>query len=411
MCLAARPRCTPPKRRAQPRAVVAAAAMRLPSRADAAALLHEAGVPVLCLAGLLCGAAGWPGPARAAVAVLCVQAARLAVADADLTLLSLGPAPAAAFAPSRGAVWVVGASQGLGEVLALRLAACGAALVLSSRSADRLQAVAAACLAAGAASAHVVPLDVLDPASRAAAVGALTKQLVGDGDGDGDNADGAAPPPPPASAPPAVAHLFLVAGGSQRACAALTSPDVDSALVSLNALGPYALAKAALPLLARGGRVTALTSAAALLPSPGQASYAGSKACLASLLATLRAEGAAAVTLVAPGPVATGAALGQARLLFGEGGGRKAPGAAADEAAGGGGGGGRRLPAARAAELVARAAAHGVRHAWVGQPPVLPLLVLQRLCAAAADAIVDAKGPGRVRAAAEGRDMYAASKF
>ena len=80
-------------------------------------------------------------------------------ADADLTLLSKRPPPPSACAGA--VVWVVGASQGLGEALALQFASLGARLVLSSRSVDKLEAVRAVC-AAHVPAEHVVllPLDL-----------------------------------------------------------------------------------------------------------------------------------------------------------------------------------------------------------------------------------------------------------
>lgn len=59
-------------------------------------------------------------------------------ADADLTLLSRPAPPPGAWQGK--VVWIVGASQGLGEALARHWAAGGARLILSSRSVDKLQA-------------------------------------------------------------------------------------------------------------------------------------------------------------------------------------------------------------------------------------------------------------------------------
>jgi dehydrogenase/reductase SDR family protein 7 len=60
-----------------------------------------------------------------------VQLLRLATADADLALLWRGKHKPDAF---RGkVVWLTGASQGFGEVLARYLAQRGARLILSSR--------------------------------------------------------------------------------------------------------------------------------------------------------------------------------------------------------------------------------------------------------------------------------------
>ncbi|MFN3937959.1 MAG: SDR family NAD(P)-dependent oxidoreductase [Gemmobacter sp.] len=63
--------------------------------------------------------------------------------------------------------WLVGASEGLGRALAHRMAASGVDLVLSARSADRLQALAAEL----PRRAEIVPCDVTDEASVADAAG------------------------------------------------------------------------------------------------------------------------------------------------------------------------------------------------------------------------------------------------
>lgn len=66
----------------------------------------------------------------------------------------------------RRRVWLVGASSGIGAALAGQLLARGARVALSARSAQPLAAVAAG---APARRSLVVPLDVADPASVAAA--------------------------------------------------------------------------------------------------------------------------------------------------------------------------------------------------------------------------------------------------
>ncbi|HZT81162.1 MAG TPA: SDR family NAD(P)-dependent oxidoreductase, partial [Gemmataceae bacterium] len=58
-------------------------------------------------------------------------------------------------------VIVTGASDGIGRELAVQLAAEGACLALASRNADRLNAVAAECVARGG-RAVVIPTDVSD---------------------------------------------------------------------------------------------------------------------------------------------------------------------------------------------------------------------------------------------------------
>lgn len=61
-------------------------------------------------------------------------------------------------------VWIIGASSGIGAALARKLAASGARLALSARSADKLAALAADCK-----DALVLPLDVRDAPALAAA--------------------------------------------------------------------------------------------------------------------------------------------------------------------------------------------------------------------------------------------------
>ncbi|MEJ6392891.1 SDR family NAD(P)-dependent oxidoreductase [Gymnodinialimonas sp. 2305UL16-5] len=70
--------------------------------------------------------------------------------------------------------WLVGASEGLGRSLAMIMSRAGVELVLSARSADRLEALAADLPGA----AHVVTMDVADSASVAAAA-----EQVGEVDG------------------------------------------------------------------------------------------------------------------------------------------------------------------------------------------------------------------------------------
>ena len=71
---------------------------------------------------------------------------------------------------------VTGASSGLGDNFARRLAAEGAAVAVAARRTDRLEKLVADITAAGG-KAFAVPLDVNEPASVEAAFGAVVKSL------------------------------------------------------------------------------------------------------------------------------------------------------------------------------------------------------------------------------------------
>lgn len=316
-----------------------------------------------------------------------------AKADCDLGLLLRGPAPPQAF---RGkVVWVTGASQGLGEELARRLAARGAKLVLTSRSRAKLEAVAKSLPKTSDSSS--TPPVVIVPLDLASASQAEFERAAADADA--------------AFGGQGVDVLLHVAGGSQHSLAPETSDAVTRAVFALNAEGPIKLTRAALPYLMgqKGGkagasgsgeqqqpkrerRIVAVCSAAALCPSPGEAVYSGAKAALLAYLRSLASEVAdtpVRVTIACPGPIATGTD-DKPRVIFGADGVQAPPAPGAPKRSKKG-----RLDPGRCAELVIAAAAHGRDEAWLSRHPVLLLMHVMQFFPALGRALMRVVGPKR----------------
>jgi short-subunit dehydrogenase len=167
---------------------------------------------------------------------------------------------------------VTGASSGIGEAFAARLAASGWDLVLVARRRDRLEEVAARLTAVHGVSARVLDLDLADPTR----IGALSDEAAGlDLELLVNNA--------------ALAHYMPFA----------TLP-ADSAqeLVQLNVLAPVVLTRAVLPGMLERDRGAVINVASLLAFSgswdaphfPKRAVYAASKSFLVTFTQILAAE-------------------------------------------------------------------------------------------------------------------------
>ncbi|CAL8465292.1 g4827 [Coccomyxa elongata] len=267
-------------------------------------------------------------------------------ADADLKLLSSKRLPKDAFKDK--VVWITGASQGLGEQLALCFAQRGARLILSARNEQRLQQVGAACREAYGSEVEVLPLDVCAAFSELHSA-AVTADAAFEGAG--------------------IDYFIHNAGASQHAAVEDTTTEVAEQMFQLNVLGPLALTRAVLPfLLSRGHcRIVVVSSMAAVVPAPGQAMYSATKLALHGYFATLQSElndRGITVTIACPGPIATGTE-GTPRNVFGA----EALTAKHEER----GGARKRLAPPRVAELIARAAYNRADVTWIARHPVLLL--------------------------------------
>ncbi len=161
-----------------------------------------------------------------------------------------------------GKVAVVnGASRGIGEAIARGLAACGAQLVLSSRSQESVQEVADDIVAGGgkavARACHAGHLDEID------ALFNFVRDEFGRLDILINNA--------------ATNPYYGPAAG--------LSPEAFDKTVEVNLKGPYFMISKALPMMVGngGGSIVNVASIAALMPLPGQAVYGMTKAGLVSL--------------------------------------------------------------------------------------------------------------------------------
>lgn len=180
---------------------------------------------------------------------------------------------------------VTGASDGIGEALAVRLAAEGVNVVLVARSRDRLQALAAELSAAHAVETRVLAVDLADP-TAAADVETTTESLD-------------------------VGLVVLAAGFGTTGTVLETSLTDELDLIAVNITAVMRLSHTfAGRLAARGsGGLVLFGSIVGWQGVPGQANYAASKAYVQSLAEGLHDELAANgidVLAVAPGPVDSG---------------------------------------------------------------------------------------------------------
>lgn len=181
-------------------------------------------------------------------------------------------------------VWVTGASSGIGEALAVELAARGARLILTARREAELERVRQRC--ARPDEHRLLPLDL----SGADRVGETTARLLGDGT--------------------RVDVLVHSSGRSQRSWVLETAIDVDRQLMELNYFAAVALTKALLPsMLERGsGQLVAISSVAGKLGVAQRTAYCASKFALHGFFEAVRAElhhRGIRVTLACPGYVRT----------------------------------------------------------------------------------------------------------
>lgn len=184
---------------------------------------------------------------------------------------------------SDSAVVVTGASSGIGRALARELAGRGHGLVLVARRRERLEALAAEL---DHVRVDVRPADLTDPEAR----GRLVEDLL--------------------AADRRIAGLCNNAGVAAGGRFTTNRLEREQRLVRLNMEAVHHLAHAFLPgMIERGGgAILNVASIAAAQPVPGLATYAATKAFVASLSEAIHAElsgTGVSVTALCPGPTRT----------------------------------------------------------------------------------------------------------
>jgi short-subunit dehydrogenase len=189
-------------------------------------------------------------------------------------------------APAYRTALVTGASSGIGQALAERLAADGTLVVLAARRASLLHAVAESIEADGG-HARVEPMDVAETTATVARIRALDAELGG-------------------------FDLVIANAGVGMKHKGLPSYawEAMANACHVNFCGAAATLTAALPQMVERGRghVVGISSIASFTPIPGRGGYCAPKAGLSMLLECLRLELAGTgvhATAVHPGFVRT----------------------------------------------------------------------------------------------------------
>jgi len=180
---------------------------------------------------------------------------------------------------------VTGASRGIGEAIAKRLASEGATVVAAARSADALARVVSEIAAPGG-KASALALDLADSASIEAGV----KQVL--------------------AAHGEIHVLVNNAGVTEDNLILRMSRDAWDRVVATNLTGVFLLSQAVVKGMVRKryGRIVNVTSVVGLMGNAGQANYASSKAGLIGLTKSIARELASrnvTCNAVAPGFIAT----------------------------------------------------------------------------------------------------------
>jgi dehydrogenase/reductase SDR family member 7 len=291
--------------------------------------------------------------------------------DCDPLLYALPAAPTDTNEYTGKVVWVVGASSGIGEQLAIDFARQGATLVLSARRVEKLESVAKLCAEASGAgkTPTIVPLDATDYGSHAAAHESIV-QTHG-----------------------SVDVLVLNAGRSQRGVAVETPVEDSIAMFNTNFFGLVSIATTTVPSMKRGSTVIVMSSVAGKIGVAGGSTYSATKYALQGYFDALRAEVASdgiKVLTVCPGPVVSEIVDHSMR----------SPGVEISDEPG-------KMTTERCTGLIMKAVHWGFEEVWISIQPQLAVTYLNTFLPSISRALwTNIVGPSRMRMLKTGGSMY-----
>jgi dehydrogenase/reductase SDR family protein 7B len=242
--------------------------------------------------------------------------------------------------------WITGASSGIGAALASELFNRGAIVILSARSAAKLEEIKARFDEKTPGRCIVVPCDVTSKSSVQEAIDRV-KQLAG-----------------------RVDILINNAGVSQRSYALNTSLEVDRELFEVNFFGAVAVTKGIAPaMVSQGSGHIVVISSMAGNGFRMRSAYSASKHALQGYFETLRAElyqDNVQVTIVCPGRIKTDISV---HSLMGDGQtyGKMDKGQA------------QGVPVEKCARIIVRGIEHNRKEIFIGKIELL-LLIIKRVC-------------------------------
>jgi len=186
-------------------------------------------------------------------------------------------------------VWIIGASSGIGEALAIELSKQNTRLIISSRNEPKLSQIKKECEANGS-DCTIIPLDLSKADSfkeKAALAYAQFNQLD---------------------------YLIINGGISQRSYIKETPLEIDRQLMEVNYFGHIAITKAVLPYMIKqqSGHIATVSSIVGVFGFPLRSAYSASKHALHGFYETLRIEHLKdhiKVSIIIPGRVKTNISL------------------------------------------------------------------------------------------------------